>query len=505
MQVKPNVNNIALRMTGISKSFGPVQALSDVTFTVRKGTIHALVGENGAGKSTLMKILAGVHQTDTGLIEINNQAHKFDKPQQAISAGVSMIYQDLDLAEQLTVAENVFLGSEPKGPVPFTIDSAAMTEKTSQLARQFDFDIDPAAIVADLSTGNCQVTEIIKALMRNASIIVMDEPTSSLSEAEADRLFKAVRTLRKKGLTIVYISHRLEEIIDLADDISVLRDGKIVHCGSVEALDIPRIVRYMVGRELTEFFPTRDVKIGDIRVKIDNLSSARQIKNISFEIGAGQIVGMAGLVGAGRTEIAKAIFGIDKKTTGSIFIDNKPLKINSPADAISEGIALLTEDRKRTGLCLNLPCGWNITMPSLELIGMKHVINPKKENKLAAEMAGQINIKWAGPDAPADSLSGGNQQKLLIARWLLAKSKFIIFDEPTRGIDIGAKKEVYTLLNRLAQQAKAILLISSELPELIGVTDRILVMRRRKLVGNLETSKTTQEEIMHLAAVEETK
>jgi ABC-type sugar transport system ATPase subunit len=416
-----------------------------------------------------------------------------------------MIYQDLDLAEQLTVAENVFLGSEPKGPVPFTIDSAAMTEKTSQLARQFDFDIDPAAIVADLSTGNCQVTEIIKALMRNASIIVMDEPTSSLSEAEADRLFKAVRTLRKKGLTIVYISHRLEEIIDLADDISVLRDGKIVHCGSVEALDIPRIVRYMVGRELTEFFPTRDVKIGDIRVKIDNLSSARQIKNISFEIGAGQIVGMAGLVGAGRTEIAKAIFGIDKKTTGSIFIDNKPLKINSPADAISEGIALLTEDRKRTGLCLNLPCGWNITMPSLELIGMKHVINPKKENKLAAEMAGQINIKWAGPDAPADSLSGGNQQKLLIARWLLAKSKFIIFDEPTRGIDIGAKKEVYTLLNRLAQQAKAILLISSELPELIGVTDRILVMRRRKLVGNLETSKTTQEEIMHLAAVEETK
>ncbi|MHC4125973.1 MAG: ATP-binding cassette domain-containing protein [Planctomycetota bacterium] len=253
MQVKPNVNNIALRMTGISKSFGPVQALSDVTFTVRKGTIHALVGENGAGKSTLMKILAGVHQTDTGLIEINNQAHKFDKPQQAISAGVSMIYQDLDLAEQLTVAENVFLGSEPKGPVPFTIDSAAMIEKTSQLAKQFDFDIDPAAIVADLSTGNCQVTEIIKALMRNASIIVMDEPTSSLSEAEADRLFKAVRTLRKKGLTIVYISHRLEEIIDLADDISVLRDGKIVHYGSVEDLDIPQIVRYMVGRELTEF------------------------------------------------------------------------------------------------------------------------------------------------------------------------------------------------------------------------------------------------------------
>jgi ABC-type sugar transport system ATPase subunit len=505
MQVKPNVNNITLRMTGISKSFGPVQALSDVTFTVRKGSIHALVGENGAGKSTLMKILASVHQADTGLIEINNQTHKFDKPQQAISAGVSMIYQDLDLAEQLTVAENVFLGSEPKGSVPFTIDSATMIEKTSQLARQFDFDIDPAAIVADLSTGNCQVAEIIKALMRNASIIVMDEPTSSLSEAEADRLFQAVRTLRKKGLTIVYISHRLEEIIDLADEVSVLRDGKIVHCGSVKDLDIPRIVRYMVGRELTEFFPARDVKIGQVRVKIDNLSSARQIKNISFEIGAGQIVGMAGLVGAGRTEIAKAIFGIDKKTTGSIILDNKPLKINSPADAISEGIALLTEDRKRTGLCLNLPCGWNITMPSLELIGMKHVINPKKENKLAAEMAGQINIKWAGPNAPADSLSGGNQQKLLIARWLLAKSKFIIFDEPTRGIDIGAKKEVYTLLNRLAEQAKAILLISSELPELIGVTDRILVMRRGKLVGNLETSKTTQEEIMHLAAVEETK
>jgi ABC-type sugar transport system ATPase subunit len=505
MQAKSNANNIALWMTGISKSFGPVHALSDVTFTVRKGTIHALVGENGAGKSTLMKILAGVHQADTGLIEINNQTRKFDKPQQAIAAGVSMIYQDLDLAEHLTVAENVFLGSEPKGTVPFTIDSATMIEKTSQLARQFDFDIDSAAIVADLSIGNCQVAEIIKALMRNASIIVMDEPTSSLSQIEADRLFQAVQTLRKKGLTIVYISHRLEEIIDLADDISVLRDGKIIHCGSAEDLDIPQIIRYMVGRELTEFFPPRDVKTGDIRVKIDNLSSARQIKNISFEIGAGQIVGMAGLVGAGRTEIAKAIFGIDKKTSGSIILDNKPLKINSPADAISEGIAFLTEDRKRTGLCLNLPCGWNITLPSLDLIGMKHVINPQKENKFAAEMAGQINIKWAGPNAPADSLSGGNQQKLLIARWLLAKSKFIIFDEPTRGIDVGAKKEVYSLLNRLAEQAKAILLISSELPELLGITDRILVMRRGRLVGNLKTNQTTQEEIMHLAAVEETK
>jgi ABC-type sugar transport system ATPase subunit len=493
---------VALRMTGISKSFGPVQALSDVSFNVQAGTVHALVGENGAGKSTLMKILAGVYRPDKGEIEIHEKSYTFDKPEQALAVGVSMIYQDLDLAEHLTVAENVFLGNEPVGILPFTVDYKAMVNRTTELAQSFSFDIDPAAVVSELSTGDCQVVAIIKALARKASIIVMDEPTSSLAETEVERLFEIVRRLRKSDISVVYISHRLEEIIGLADDVTVLRDGRVVHSESVTKLDIGQIVRYMVGRELTEFFPARDVKPGDVRVRVDNLSSDSRIRDISFEIRSGEIVGMAGLVGAGRTEVARAIFGIDSKASGSIVLDNKELSINSPADAISHGIAFLTEDRKRTGLCLGLACSWNVTIASLGLLGMKRIINPTRENKIAADIGAQLSIKWLGPEAPVDSLSGGNQQKLLIARWLLAKSKFMIFDEPTRGIDVGAKKEVYSLLNRLAGEGKAILFISSELPELFGIADRILVMRRGRLVGNLKTGETTQEEVMHLAAVE---
>ena len=489
-------------MRGISKRFGPVQALSEVDLTVARGRVHALVGENGAGKSTLMKILAGIYKPDAGSIEIAGSTYEFAEPQQAIEAGISMIYQELDLAEHLTVAENVFLGHEPHGKLPFTIDRKAMTDKTAQLARRLNFDIDPTGIVKDLSTGDCQIVEVLKALMRNASIIVMDEPTSSLSEKGAQRLFEVVRKLRQQGISIIYISHRLEEITTLADDITVLRDGRVVQSDSAKKMDISQIVRYMVGRELTELFPRRNVPCGDVCVQVQNLTSAQRVTDISFDIRAGEIVAMAGLVGAGRTEVAETIFGVIPKIAGKISIDGKEIIINRPADAISNGIALLTEDRKRTGLCLQLPCSWNITLPNLGRIDMAAIIKPDKENKIAAEIAGRIGIKWLGPEAPAESLSGGNQQKLLIARWLLAKSGFMVFDEPTRGIDVGAKKEVYSLLNQLAEQGKAILFISSELPELFGIADRILVMRRGHLVGNFKTSETTQEEIMHFAAVE---
>jgi len=495
--------SVALRMTGISKRFGPVQALRDVSLSVGPGTVHALVGENGAGKSTLMKILAGVYQPDTGSVEIQGRHQVFANPAQAIEAGVSMIYQELDLAEHLTVAENIFLGAEPKGPLPFTISHARMVAQAADLARRFNFDIDPAAKVEDLPTGDCQIVEILKALRRNASIIVMDEPTSSLSEREAQRLFEVVRRLRREGLAVVYISHRLEEIVDLADEVSVLRDGLLVYSGPVAKLDIPKIVHHMVGRELTDFFPERAVQIGETLVQVRYLSSESGIRNISFDIRRGEIVGMAGLVGAGRTEVARAVFGVDKKTTGQVILDGCELRIGSPADAIASGIALLTEDRKRTGLCLELPCSWNITLPSLRQIGFKPFIKPARENRIARDVGLRIAVKWSSPQAPAGSLSGGNQQKLLIARWLLADSRFMIFDEPTRGIDVGAKIEVYTLLNKLAEQGKAILFISSELPELFGIADRILVMRRGKLVGDLVTKQTTPEQVMHLAAVEE--
>jgi len=496
---------VVLRMRGISKQFGPVQALSEVSFTVRRGTVHALVGENGAGKSTLMKILAGVYQPDSGTIEINGKQQALSKPGEALAAGISMIYQELDLAEHLTVAENVFLGMELPGRLPFIMDQKEMTAQTTKLAQRFNFKIDPTAIVEELQMGDCQIVEILKALMRKASIIVMDEPTSSLSETEAAMLFELIRALREQGLSIIYISHRLEEIVGLADDVSVLRDGRIVHSGSMAKLDIPKIVHFMVGRELKDFFPARSVDIGATRVKVRNLSSGNGVEDISFDIRKGEIVGMAGLVGAGRTQVAQALFGIDRKTSGAIEIDGCRLEINSPTDAIANHIAFLTEDRKRTGLCLELPCSWNVTLPNLVAIGMKNIIKPGRERQIVTNIAKRISIKWLGPQAPVDSLSGGNQQKILIARWLLAESKFMIFDEPTRGIDVGAKKEVYSLLNELAEEGKAILFISSELPELFGIADRILVMRRGRLVGDVNPKKTTQEEIMHLAAVEAAK
>jgi ABC-type sugar transport system ATPase subunit len=493
---------ISLRMRGISKRFGPVRALSDVSFTVRRGTVHALVGENGAGKSTLMKILAGVYQPDSGTIEINGKMQRLSKPVEALAAGISMIYQELDLAEHLTVAENVFLGMELPGRLPFIMNHKKMIEQTAETAERFNFKINPTSIVEELPMGDCQIVEILKALMRKATIIVMDEPTSSLSETEAAMLFKLVKTLRRQGLSIIYISHRLEEIVGLADDVSVLRDGRMVHSSAMTDLDIPKIVHHMVGRELKDFFPARTADIGQIFVKVSNLSSQNGIEDISFDIRKGEIVGMAGLVGAGRTQVAQALFGIDRKASGTIELDEQLLEINSPTDAIANHIAFLTEDRKRTGLCLELPCSWNITLPNLVEIGMKNIIQPGRESKIVTNIASRISIKWLGPQAPADSLSGGNQQKILIARWLLAQSKFMIFDEPTRGIDVGAKKEVYSLLNELAGEGKAILFISSELPELFGITDRILVMRRGRLVGDVDPKETTQEEVMHLAAVE---
>jgi ribose transport system ATP-binding protein len=492
----------SLRMIGISKQFGPVKALSDVSFTVRQGTVHALVGENGAGKSTLMKILAGVYQPEAGTIEINGKVQRLSKPSEALSAGISMIYQELDLAEHLTVAENVFLGMELPGRLPFIMDHKKMIAQTADIAQRFNFNIDPTAVVEELPMGDCQIIEILKALMRKASIIVMDEPTSSLSETEAAMLFKLVKALRQQGLSIIYISHRLEEIVGLADDVSVLRDGRMVHSGPMAELDIPKIVHHMVGRELKDFFPARNVDIGATRVKVRNLSSQKGIEDISFDIRKGEIIGMAGLVGAGRTQVAQALFGIDRKTSGTIELDERRLEINSPTDAIANHIAFLTEDRKRTGLCLELPCSWNVTLPNLAAIGMKNIIKPSRESKIVTDIASRISIKWLGPQAPVDSLSGGNQQKILIARWLLAESKFMIFDEPTRGIDVGAKKEVYSLLNELAEEGKAILFISSELPELFGIADRILIMRRGRLVGDVNPKETTQEEVMHLAAVE---
>ena len=488
-----------LRMEHISKHFGAVQALRDVTFSVKPGSLHALCGENGAGKSTLMKILAGVHREDSGKILLNGEQVVFADPKAALDAGISMLYQELDLADDLTVFENIFLGRElyKKGlPV---LDDPKMTGIVQDLFDRYHFHISPTARVGELSMGEAQLVELAKALLRNARIIVMDEPTSSLSEAESRTLFEIIGTLKKEGIAIIYISHRLEEVMFLADEISVLRDGEVVFHAAAGETSIPEIVRHMVGRELHDFYPGRQVVIGDVLFRAENLRTDK-IRDISFSVRRGEIVGMAGLVGAGRTETADAIFGCDKLLSGAVYLDGKKLRIRKPQDAITAGIAYLTEDRKRNGLWLGLPCAWNITMPNLEKLNMALLIDQLREAKLCEENGKRVNVKWSSPDAPADSLSGGNQQKLLIARWLMADSDFIIFDEPTRGIDIGAKKEVYLLLNELAAQGKAILVISSELPELLGICDRILVMRDGALCGELSAAEATQEKIMRLAA-----
>lgn len=491
-----------LQMQGISKRFGPVQALSDVTFNVRKGTVHALCGENGAGKSTLMKVLAGVHQPDAGSLILNGSPVHFETPGDAIRGGISMIYQELDLAADLTVAENIFLGAEPQGPLPFTVDRQAMVDRTKELAAQYHFDLEPDQIVSELSVGDCQIVEVLKALRRKSTVLVMDEPTSSLSALEAQRLFTVINQLRAQGLAIIYISHRLEEVVALADDISVLRDGKVVQSTSAANMNIASIVHHMVGRELSDLFPTRTAQPGAICLSVNHLSSAEGVEDVSFEVRRGEIVGMAGLMGAGRTEVARALFGVQPKTAGEITLNDQPVKMHGPDDAIRAGIVLLTEDRRRTGLCLELPCYWNITLPNLDELGMSFILNHVKEQSIAAEAGERMNVKWSSPSAPANSLSGGNQQKLLVARWLLAQSHCMIFDEPTRGIDVGAKREIYILLDSLAREGKAILFISSELPELFGVADRILVMRRGKLAANLVTAQTTPNEVMRLAAVE---
>ncbi len=492
----------ALEMQGISKSFGPVKALEDVTLCVLKGTVHALVGENGAGKSTLMKILSGVHQPDTGTIVREGKTCTWKHPSDALAAGVAMIYQELSLAPDLTIAENVWLGIEPRGFLPGTYNKKRMLADTRSLAEKHGFDVDPDQKVETLPASTCQIVEVLKALARNAEVLVMDEPTSSCGEHEVVVLLEMVKKLSQTGTTIIYISHRLEEVVEIAEDITVLRDGRAVYSGPMKDLHIPDIVKQMVGRDLNDYFPKRWVEVGSTALSVTGLSS-QSVENITFDLHWGKIVGVAGLVGAGRTELARVLCGLDRAIRGSVELDGKPVKIESPADALSHGIMYVTEDRKRTGLCVDLPAAWNMTLPCLAELGMKHILNLSRENEIADETARRLSLKWSGPGAPASALSGGNQQKLLLGRALIAQSRLWVLDEPTRGIDIAAKVDVYELIGRMAASGNAVLIISSELSELFGITDRILVMRRGRLVADLITSETTQEAVMQLAAVDE--
>jgi ribose transport system ATP-binding protein len=499
------VTTPVLEMRDISKSFHGVAALQSVELTIFPGEVHALMGENGAGKSTLMKILAGAYSADTGEILINGEPVRITDPSDARKAGISLIYQELNVAPNLTVTQNIFMGSESI-KAGGLLNQERMRQEATTILQNLGAQFDADETVARLSIAEQQQVEIARALKDKSRILVMDEPTAALSDRETERLFEIIRRLRQNGIAIIYISHRMEEVYALADRVSVLRDGQYV--GSLERQDISseRLVQMMVGRPLQDFYEHKEHPQLNQResalLEVVNLSDSRKIESASFRLYAGEILGLAGLVGAGRTELARLIFGADPKTTGEVYLDGRKLNISSPSDAIAAGIGYVPEDRKDLGLFLEMSSRKNITMNVLGRGTTAGIMNLKRLQDITADAIQKFGIRVAAPTTRAMDLSGGNQQKLLLARWLAIQPKVLLLDEPTRGVDIGAKSEIYRIISNLAAQGVAILMISSELPEIVGMSDRVLVMREGRIVGEVggNTGETiTQENIMAYA------
>ncbi len=488
-----------LEMIGITKQFPGVLALDNARLELRPGEVHCLLGENGAGKSTMMKILAGAQPMDTGEIRLDGEAVHIQSPYHAQQLGISMIYQEFNLSPYLSVAENIFLGREPRiGRTPF-VDWRRMRQDAREVLAQIRADIDVTRPVNELSVAQQQMVEVAKALSVNAKIIVMDEPSATLTDHELTALFDLIKTLRRQNIGIIYISHRLEEIFQIGSRVTVMRDGQHVDTRNVCDLTREDIIRMMVGRELTEEYPKEYFALGRERLRLDGLSRKGAFEDVSFALHEGEIVGLTGLVGAGRTEVARAIFGADKKTSGSILLDNDSIEVRSPRDAIRQGIGLLTEDRKGQGLVLGMTVRENTTLANLSSLLKGPFIDRKKERAAAERFVQDLHIKTPSIEQVAQNLSGGNQQKVVLAKWLFTQSKVLIFDEPTRGIDVGAKAEIFKLMNELVREGVAILMISSELPEVLGMCDRILVMHEGRLAGELSGKEATQEAIMRLA------
>ncbi len=490
--------NVALSMTGITKQFPGVLALDDVSLRVLRGEVHALLGENGAGKSTLMKILAGAYQKDSGEIEVFSKKVEIDTPKSAEDLGIVIIYQELNLIPGLTVAENIFMGHH-KMKNKFQIDWNQMNQKASQLLKNLEVDVQAHDYVKNLGIAQQQMVEITRALSVNAKIIIMDEPTAPLTERETKNLFKMIGKLKENGVSVIYISHRLEEVEQICDRATIMRDGKTITEINVADVTIDDIIKHMVGRELKEKFPRIEKTIGKEIFRVENLCSGSKVQHINFGINAGEVLCIGGLVGAGRTETARAIFGLEHLTEGKIYIEGKECKIRNPRDAIELGIGFVTEDRKGEGLVLMLGVGDNITLASLKNFSNRFHLDLKKEQKTVEEYIDKLNIKTPSSQQRVRNLSGGNQQKIVLAKWMLSKCKVLIFDEPTRGIDVGAKIEVYNIINELAKAGKAIMVITSEIPELLGICDRILVMARGRVSGELKREEATQEGIMTYA------
>ena len=499
MQTTPK-NDILLEMKGITKEFPGVKALDGVSLRVRRGTVHALMGENGAGKSTLMKCLFGIYARDGGEILLDGHPVSFRTPKEALESGVAMVHQELNQALKRSVMDNIWLGRYPTALGIYTLDKK-MYEDTRRIFEELDIRVDPKRIIGTLPVADRQMVEIAKAVSYGARIIVLDEPTSSLNEKEVAHLFRIIRKLKKDGCGIIYISHKMEEILRISDDVTVMRDGTHVATAPAEELTIDSIIRLMVGRELTNRFPQKDNAPGEIALRVEGLSARHApITDLSFSVRRGEIVGLAGLAGSGRTEVLECLFGLLTKERGEIYLEGKRVLNRNPREAIANGFALLTEERRATGIFGILDITDNTVISNLKkysgLLGLRES-EMKKDTNWSIEA---MRIKTPSAAAKIRTLSGGNQQKVILGRWLLTKPSVLLLDEPTRGIDVGAKYEIYQLMIRLAAEGRSILMVSSEMPELLGVCDRILVMSGGRLAGEVNAATATQEEIMALAA-----
>ena len=495
---------LALEMRGITKSFAGNTVLAEVNLSAAAGEVHALVGENGAGKSTLMKILAGVYRPDAGKILIEGDPAKFASPADALGQGIAMIYQELSLAGHLTVADNIFLGREPLAFSPLkVINQRVMNERAAQVLGDYGFNIDPRSRVARLGAADRQLVEITRATLEATRVLVMDEPTSSLTNREVDELFRLIRNLKKKGLAIIYISHRLEELESIADRLTILRDGRVVYEGPWGDIPTAAMIRHMAGRELKEIFPPRRAETAEPRLRVEGLSRAGKFSSVTFEARAGEVVGIAGLAGAGRTELVETIFGVRKADSGEVLVNGVRLDALRPDLAVAQGVGFLTEDRKQAGLCLNLSLAQNLTLANVRALVKVWKLDRKREAGAARGYIERLHIRPANPAKTIARMSGGNQQKVLLGRWLFANSKVFLLDEPTRGVDVAARSEIYRAINELVEAGAAVVMVSSDLPELLGMADRILVMRRGRLVAELDAKSTTQEEVLTHAAVAE--
>ncbi len=485
----------SVEMIGISKKFGGVQALKDVTFNLRPGEVHALVGENGAGKSTLMKILSGAVRRDQGLVRIGGQDAEIVNPHTARALGIRVIYQELVLAPDLTVAENISLGQ-----LGSLVDWAGIRAKAKAILNDLGFSIDPGELVCRLPVSLQQVVEVAKALSTETKVLVLDEPTAVLPPKDVDRLLQLVRTLAARGVSIIYISHRLEEVFAIADRVTVLKDGQTVATRNISEVTPSALIDLMIGRPITQLFP-KSKRIPGVEVlRVEDLHRGPSVQGVSFTLRAGEILGIAGLVGSGRTETVRALFGADRLTSGAIYLQGKRINIRSPKDAVKAGIALIPEDRKTQGVVLDLPIRENMTLPSLNgFTSWFGIIPRRRERTFVDQRIRELRIRTPTGEAPAVSLSGGNQQKVVLAKWMSQRFKVILFDEPTRGVDVGAKAEIYQLIEQLAERGVALAIISSELLEIIGLSDRVLVMNRGRATGLLDKEQISERNIMELA------